>query len=390
MNPNRRRRAWLPAAIVALALIFRTHAALAGVGMCVGDCNNNGNVSSPELKVAVNIALGDLSLEACTAASSDDDDAVTIDDLVLAVNEHLHECAFVTPTPTPTPLRPDLVPESVTLVATPVSGCIGSLSDINSSLVACVRNQGQGPAPAFAATLAGLPLDFPALPAGEQECVSMRSGGFPGDIILSVDPENAVVETDETNNQGTFNVPVLTPPLTCTVTPTHTPLPPGTPSETPASTGTPTTTATPCSCFATHTSTRTFTPTPTPSPTPGLPDLLPNRIVVVAPTPVGGCVDNLSEVELSLLLCVLNDSNGAAGPFQSSLTVASSVFVEFEGAPADSEVCAPGPFIDGSMEFSVDTRDEVAEKNESNNQKVFSVLRPTPPPICPTRTPTPK
>lgn len=360
--------------------------------MCVGDCNDNGNVSSPELVLAVGIALGDLSSEACPAATRDDDE-VTIDDLVRAVDERLHQCAFVPPTPTPTPPLPDLVPESVTLVATPVSGCVGSLSELHSSLVACVRNQGEGPAPAFAASLAGSPLAFDALPAGEHECVSLPSGGIPGDIPFIVDPENAVEETDETNNEATFHAPVLTPPLTCTVTPTHTPLPEGTPSETPLPTDTPTRTVTPCACTPTVTASRTAspspTPTPTPSPTPGLPDLLPNRIVVVAPTPVRGCIDNLSEVELSLLLCVLNDSNGAAGPFQSSLTVASSIFVEFDEAAADSEVCAEAPFIDGAVLFTVDTRDDVAEKNEDNNKQVFSVVRPTPPPICPTQTPKP-
>jgi hypothetical protein len=362
---------------------------------CVGDCNHNGNVSTPELLLGIGIALDDLAIEACSPADAGSDGAVTIDELVRAVDEHLDVCNFMTPTATPTPLPPDLVPDSVTLIApTPAIGCIGSLDELHTSLNVCVRNDGGGASPAFQADLSGRVLDFGPLPAGQTQCLSVAGGGLPGGLTLSVDPQNAVAESNESNNQRTYSIPVLTPPLTCTPTPTHTPLPPGTPSETPAPTDTTTPSRTATEVFTATaspkaTATSTPTQTPTATSTPRLPDLVPNRIVVVAPTPVGGCVHNINEVVVSMQVCVLNDSNGAAGPFQATLTVAGSINFDFDGAPADAEVCRESELVGGQVIFAVDTGHAVTESNEANNSAVFFVPRPTAPPICSTPTPTP-
>ena len=403
MKSRTPRPAWLPAAVFLLAAWFGATSAFAGVPTCAGDCDEDSEVSTVELRTAVEIALGDLSLEVCDPADADGDQLVTVDDIVFAVNERASACNFQTPTPSPTPQPPDLVPDSARLLATPPSGgCIGSLDEIHASIEVCVRNDGGGPSAAFQVDAEGNILDFAALPAGERECVEFPSLGFPGGVDVIVDPQQQIAELDESNNEAHFPVPVLTPPLTCTATATHTPLPPGTPSDTPTSTRTPThtlaptNTATPSETpFPTGTRTPSPTPTQTPSPTttatPELPDLIPTRIVVVAPTPVGGCVHNLSEVQVSLLLCVFNDSTGAAGPFESTLRVTGAVSIPFpDGAQPDAEVCVSSPpFTSGLVSFEVDTQHQVAEKNEENNEAVFLIERPTPPPICPTVTPTP-
>jgi len=389
-------RAFCAAAIFLIAIGIGAFA-LAGAEPCVGDCNENDNVSTPELSLIVSIGLGEVSLGACPAADPNDDSAATVEEMVRAVNEHLDECHFVTPTLKPTPVPPDLVLDDVIyIVPTPPSGCIDSTSSLGTHLEICVRNQG-GDAPPFAVDVNLMRFGFPGLLAAERQCMSVPFAAAPGQTTIRVDPDDVIAETDETNNDGTFSFPVLTPPITCTATatqtapPTETPLPEGTPSQTR------TPTVTPCACTPTGTktqnpvSTNTPTASPTPTATPRLPDLIPNRVILVAPTPIGGCIHNLGEIDVALLVCALNDSNGAAGPFQASLSVAASVFVEFpQGVAADSERCEQAPFFDGQFVFTVDTAHQIAESNEANNQAVFSIPRPTQPPFCPTPTATPQ
>jgi hypothetical protein len=57
--------------------------------------------------------------------------------------------------------------------------------------------------------------------------------------------------------------------------------------------------------------------------------------------------------------------------------------------PADTEVCTEAPFVDGQVVLEVDTGDDVVEAVETNNEAIFSIPRPTPPPLCSTPTPTP-
>ncbi len=59
---------------------------------CVGDCDGNGDVAIDELIRAVNIALGDLVGQNCSAADADSGGAVTIDELVGAVQASLAGC----------------------------------------------------------------------------------------------------------------------------------------------------------------------------------------------------------------------------------------------------------------------------------------------------------
>ena len=53
---------------------------------CVADCDSNGSTDSADLVHAVEIALGQQTTSTCGSADANADDAVTIEDLVLAVN----------------------------------------------------------------------------------------------------------------------------------------------------------------------------------------------------------------------------------------------------------------------------------------------------------------
>jgi DNA-binding beta-propeller fold protein YncE len=62
----------------------------AGEPVCPGDCGGDGEVTVPEIIVAVRIALGESTIDACRAASSGD--SVRIPDLLRAVNSLLMGC----------------------------------------------------------------------------------------------------------------------------------------------------------------------------------------------------------------------------------------------------------------------------------------------------------
>jgi hypothetical protein len=59
---------------------------------CVGNCDQNQSVALDELLVVVRIALGELSLGFCPVFASNNEDLVTVDELVTAVNNALSEC----------------------------------------------------------------------------------------------------------------------------------------------------------------------------------------------------------------------------------------------------------------------------------------------------------
>jgi hypothetical protein len=59
---------------------------------CVGDCDGSGAVAVNELVISVNVALGNLAIEACTDIDVNDSDAVEINELIAAVNAALAGC----------------------------------------------------------------------------------------------------------------------------------------------------------------------------------------------------------------------------------------------------------------------------------------------------------
>ncbi len=69
---------------------------------CVGDCNENGAVAINELVLAVNIALGSRNVADCLSADANGNGAVTVNELIQAVRNALNGCAVVVPTPTAT------------------------------------------------------------------------------------------------------------------------------------------------------------------------------------------------------------------------------------------------------------------------------------------------
>jgi RHS repeat-associated protein len=60
---------------------------------CTGDCNNGGQVTVDELLTMVNIALGNLQVQACAAGDQNADGTVTIDEILTAVNHALNGCS---------------------------------------------------------------------------------------------------------------------------------------------------------------------------------------------------------------------------------------------------------------------------------------------------------
>ncbi len=100
---------------------------------CLGDCDHSGTVTVEELVLGVNIALGTVSLAECPSFDRDIDNAVSVDELITAVNTALSQCpaeptATVTPTPTATPTATP----SATPTATPTATPSATLTPINS------------------------------------------------------------------------------------------------------------------------------------------------------------------------------------------------------------------------------------------------------------------
>jgi hypothetical protein len=66
--------------------------ATSAAAQCPGDCNGDSQVTVDELVVAVNIALGEASVEECDAADSGGDGQITVDELVSATGSALDGC----------------------------------------------------------------------------------------------------------------------------------------------------------------------------------------------------------------------------------------------------------------------------------------------------------
>jgi hypothetical protein len=77
-----------------IAVFVWTLASPAGalMGVCAGDCGDDGAVTVDELVVAVHIALGGVSLQRCVPVDANDDGEVTIDEIVGAVDFSVRGC----------------------------------------------------------------------------------------------------------------------------------------------------------------------------------------------------------------------------------------------------------------------------------------------------------
>jgi hypothetical protein len=96
---------------------LRAHAA------CVGDCSGTAGVTVNELIVMVNIALGTEGIEECPGSDPNADGKVTVNEIILGVNNLLNSCpSDASPTPTstatPTPSTTDTPADTPTATAT--------------------------------------------------------------------------------------------------------------------------------------------------------------------------------------------------------------------------------------------------------------------------------
>jgi len=60
--------------------------------MCAGDCGHDGQVTVVDVVLMVNVALEQAQVSECSAGDRDQNDAITIDEILVAVNNVLHGC----------------------------------------------------------------------------------------------------------------------------------------------------------------------------------------------------------------------------------------------------------------------------------------------------------
>jgi hypothetical protein len=60
--------------------------------VCVGDCDEKGQVTVDEILTMVNIALGNTDLSSCSAGDANGDHQITVDEILTAVNNALNGC----------------------------------------------------------------------------------------------------------------------------------------------------------------------------------------------------------------------------------------------------------------------------------------------------------
>lgn len=133
--------------------------------------------------------------------------------------------------------------------------------------------------------------------------------------------------------------------------------------------------------------------TATITPTPGLADLVMQAASFdMQGCPRASCHCVTEYGPLVLHLCIANEGDGAAGPF--AIAVNGAAQARSDGVAARATSCIEaGPAEDfraGSVTVMLDSRDEVAERDETNNawDSSYPLPVPTPPLLC-TATPSP-
>ncbi|MEO8604316.1 MAG: hypothetical protein ABI629_17210 [bacterium] len=86
------RKLWAAAIIGIAALIGTSNQVRAAFGGCIGDCDGSGAVTVDELVRSVNIALGEATIDICTAIDGNGDQSVTMDELVRGVSAAIDGC----------------------------------------------------------------------------------------------------------------------------------------------------------------------------------------------------------------------------------------------------------------------------------------------------------
>jgi hypothetical protein len=98
-----------------LVMVALLAASRSAIGMCIGDCNGDGEVTVDELLTGVNVALGAAPLSRCPVLDANADGEITVDELLRAVGVALEGCGSMTPTPSPTPIATGPVGERASL-----------------------------------------------------------------------------------------------------------------------------------------------------------------------------------------------------------------------------------------------------------------------------------
>jgi subtilase family serine protease len=92
--------------------------------------------------------------------------------------------------------------------------CMGACSDY--VLLAIIENKGSADAPAFDVMFNGERVHSESIPAGQRITLTTPiSDPVSSTISVVIDPDNAILERDETNNRLTTITMTLTPPLPC-------------------------------------------------------------------------------------------------------------------------------------------------------------------------------
>ena len=221
----------------------------------LGGCGRTGMILTP--------VLSGYTFSPATATYTGTGQIIFVATATGVVNTPTRTPTLGTPTPTITPTSltgsyPDLVIYSV--VSSPPGWTGGCATTLTSGIRVTVMNSGTVDAGMFVVDVSGTQQTVSSLAAG-----AMLNLWFvrTGNLVITVDITNMVVESNESNNTRSYVTITGTPPVLCTVTPTATygTQPPPTITRTPTIGATPSRTAT-----AVITLTRTLTPSTVCSP----------------------------------------------------------------------------------------------------------------------------
>lgn len=99
-----RSRAVTAVMFITLAVLGMPPTALSA-NSCIGDCDQDGEVAMDDLATLVNIALGNAKVQVCAAGNANQDQRITVDEILAATNAGAGDCAAA-PTRSPTPIPP--------------------------------------------------------------------------------------------------------------------------------------------------------------------------------------------------------------------------------------------------------------------------------------------
>lgn len=255
------------------------------------------------------------------------------------------------PTDTPTPTidgLPDLYVQAASIELENGNNCDNGLGT-----GVTVHNQGDAAAGPFDVLVDGDIL--PVIGLGVSQSTYVWKAGYSNPTNIMVDDNNAVAESDETNNAFSMMLPIPTLPIECTWTDTPTPTPGGV------------------------TDTPTPTPTPIGTPTP-LPDLLVHYVTnglrppcLGAPMAVEFGVTNWGDENVPSFVYSVN---GTQVPLITPIPPQATLVVMHDDA--DRNIVNNGPIV-----VILDPFNAIPEWNEANNIGTAFPLTLTPPAPCP-------